>query len=66
MERLAAELIDKCGLGTMNAAHSASAIGGDANTFLTTDDETSKRSKCVSGFWITVDNPVAYVKVARK
>jgi predicted nucleic acid-binding protein len=34
MERLAAELIDKCGLSTMDAAHIASAIGGDAQHIL--------------------------------
>jgi hypothetical protein len=38
----------------------------DARAFLATDNEILKKSKCISGFGITVDNPVAYVKVVRR
>ncbi len=65
VEKLSRELVDKCALGGMDAAHIASAVKGDADMFLTTDDEILRKSKCISRFGIRVDNPATYVKVAR-
>jgi hypothetical protein len=38
----------------------------DARTLFATDDEILRRSKCISGFGTTVDNPVTYVKVVQR
>jgi len=65
-EKLSKELVIKCGLGGMDAAHIASAIKGDADMFLTTDDEVLRKSKCISKFGISVNNPAIYVKVVRR
>ena len=62
MERLAADLTSKCRLDSMDAAHIAAAVKGNADVFLTTDDEILDRRDCISKFRIVVKNPADYVK----
>lgn len=66
VEELSKELVEECGLSSMDAAHIASAIKGDGDIFLTTDDEVLRKGKCISKFGISVDNPATCVKVIRR
>ncbi len=57
---LAADLVGKCGLDAMDAAHIATAIDSGADVFVTTDDEILDKGDCVSEFGVIVKNPVDY------
>ncbi len=63
VERLAVELMNKCELDGMDAAHIATAIDSSADIFLTTNDEILKKRDRISKFEIIVKNPADYVKV---
>lgn len=63
VEKLAVELMNKCELDSMDAAHIATAIDNNADIFLTTDDEILRKRDCISKFEIIVKNPADYVKV---
>ncbi len=62
VERLAEDLVSKCKLDGMDAAHIAAAVKGDADVFLTTDDEILGKMDCISKFRIVVKNPAEYVR----
>lgn len=66
VEKLAIELMNKCELDSMDAAHIATAVDSNANIFLTTDDEILKKRDCVSKLEIIVKNPADYIKVVQR
>ncbi len=63
VEKLAMELMNKCELDSMDAAHIATAIDNNTDIFLTTDDEILRKRNCISKFGIIVKNHVDYIKV---
>jgi len=64
-ERLAVDLTNKCKLDSVDSAHIATAVRGNAGVFLTTDDEILDKKDCISKFGIVVKNPADYIKVVQ-
>jgi len=62
VEDLGRRLMEKCGLGAMDAIHIAAAVENGVNIFLTTDDEIIRKRDCISEFGIMVKNPVEYIE----
>ncbi len=62
VEEMAERIIDTCGVDSMDSAHIALAIEGNANIFITTDNGILNREECLSEFRMVVRNPVDYVK----
>jgi predicted nucleic acid-binding protein len=69
---LARKLSSKCGLNSLDALHVSAACLGDANFFVTCDDDILNRADCIEnltaekGYRLKVRKPVNYVKERRR